>query len=99
MNHPPGKYQSTFWSVKISDLDLAKDKPYIINQALAYGDLEVLRWLFRTYDKQTIREVFLKQPIKIYTPQIFYLSKLLLKVPDDQAPAYRYDRSLPRHLG
>ena len=99
MNHPPKKYQTTFWSVKISDLDLEKDKAYIINQTLAYGDLEMWRWLFITYGQQTIREVFLKQPIKTYRPQAFNFVKNILLDIDQNLLKERYVVNTPRIIG
>ncbi len=99
MAHPPSKYQATFWSAKVSDLDLVKDKAYIINQALAYGDLDILRWLFRTYDKQTIRDVFLKQPIKTYRPVTFNFVKNILLDIEQNLPKEHYVINTPRTLG
>ena len=58
-----------------SKLDLEKDKPYIVNQILAYGTLDEIRWLIRTYGKKTVREVFLNQPMKVYTKPCFILMK------------------------
>ena len=57
--------------MNVSKLDLEKDRAYIVNQVLSYGTLEEIRWLMRTYGKKTVREVFLTQPIKVYTPSAF----------------------------
>lgn len=48
----PSSLQGVFWSVKPGDLDPEEDKVYIINQTLAYGGLEELRWLFKTHPKR-----------------------------------------------
>lgn len=46
----PASLQSILWSADIKQLDLTKDKIYIINQILSYGGLKELRWLFSNYD-------------------------------------------------
>lgn len=94
----PKSLQGTLWSVPLGQLDIGENRVYIIHQLLAFGTLTDLRWLFSTYDKETIREVFLKHPTKIYTRSAFHFSRLLLDVSEFEVPVYRYDRSVPRRL-
>ena len=96
MRKIPKSLQGALWSVNVSKLDLEKDRAYIVNQVLSYGTLEEIRWLMRTYGKKTVREVFLTQPIKVYTPSAFRFSQLLLGVPEIGAD--RYDQTLPRRI-
>ncbi|PIV12808.1 MAG: hypothetical protein COS47_00565 [Candidatus Nealsonbacteria bacterium CG03_land_8_20_14_0_80_36_12] len=51
----PKKMQWLFWSVDVNDLDLKKDKNYIILQALNYGTWEDLKWLFKIYSEREIK--------------------------------------------
>lgn len=81
----------------ISKLDLKKDRAYIVNQVLSYGTLDEIRWLMKAYGEKTVREVFLTQPIKVYTPSAFRFSQLLLGVSGIMAD--RYDQTLPRRIG
>ena len=67
--------QGILWSKDIRKLDLKKDKVYIIHQVLSFGNLNQIRWLFKAYDLREIREVFLKDPKKVYTIPIFYFIK------------------------
>lgn len=83
--------------MNISKLDLEKDRAYIVNQVLSYGTLDEIKWLMRIYGKKTVREVFLNQPIKVYTPSAFRFSQLLLDAPE--VGADRYDQTLPRRIG
>ncbi len=46
-----------FWDVDISKLDLQKHKKYIIERVLENADIEGLKWLFSTYDRDSIIEV------------------------------------------
>ena len=74
----PNFLQPFLWSVKIDDLDLKKDKIYIINQILAFGDLETLRWLFKNYSLREIRNVFLSHSMRIYRRSGFNFVKNIL---------------------
>lgn len=75
----PKKFQSYLWSVDVKNLDLEKDKDYIIHQILSYGDLEAIKWLFKVYGKKTIKEVFLKHPYKVYSDaHLCFVKNLLL---------------------
>lgn len=71
----PKSLQGALWSVDISKLDLEKDRAYIVNQVLSYGTLEEIRWLMGMYGEKTVREVFLNQPMKVYTKPCFALIK------------------------
>lgn len=99
MIHPPSELQGVLWSAPVAELDTERDRVYIIHQILAYGTLDDLRWLFSTYGKEVIQEVFARQPMKIYTASSLHFSALLLGLRSEQVPQYRYDKSLPRHIG
>jgi len=53
----PKRLQWLFWSSPVKDLDLKKDKDYIISQVLNYGTWEDLRWLFKNYSERGIKNV------------------------------------------
>ena len=96
MKEIPSSFQNIFWSVKLEDLDLEKDKTYIINQTLSYGSLEELRWLFKTYPREVIKSIFINQPIKTYrAPSFNFVKKILLKI-KEPLPEERYVINTPR---
>ena len=66
------------WSVDVKNLDLEKDKTYIIHQVLMYGDLNEISWLFKVYGENEIRKVFEKFPMKIYNRQSFNFIKNII---------------------
>lgn len=74
----PKEFQPFLWSVKIDDLDLNKDKVYIIHQILSYGNIKALNWLFNTYPLNIIKEVFLKHSLRIYREPSFNFVKTIL---------------------
>ena len=76
---PPTSLQGILWSKNIKNLDLEKDKIYIIHQVLSYGSLEQIKWLFNIYKRKEIQEVFLKYPKRIYTPASFnFIRRIIL---------------------
>lgn len=75
MSQIPQSLQGVLWSADLSKLDLDRDKAYIINQVLAYGTLEEIRWLIKAYGKVAVKQVFLNQPRKVYTKPGFIFVK------------------------
>lgn len=73
--HPPASLQGSLWSVKVQQLDIQKDKWYIIHQLLNYGTIKELQWLFATYSKKEIVATFVEQPAKMYFKQTYVFVK------------------------
>ncbi len=73
--------QALFWSGDIGLLDANKDKRLIIHKVLSCGSLSDLKWLFNNYSKSTVKNVFLANPKKFYTPSAFnFISRHLLRI-------------------
>jgi len=70
-----GFLQGILWSKNIKNLNLEKDKVYIIHQILSFGNLKQIKWLFKVYKLKEIQEVFLRHPKRIYTAAVFYFVK------------------------
>src|SRR3989344_4411008 len=96
----PKRLQGVLWSRSIEGIDVEKDKNYIVHQILAYGTCEDLRWLFATYDKSEIRDIFTKYPQKDYVmPAFKFVKNILLGIKESNLDAARYDRNAPRITG
>ena len=70
----PGELKKYFWDTKFEELDIKKNKRYIISRLYCYGDLKAIKWIKKTYSKEDIKEVAiksrdLKQLIKKYIRQ------------------------------
>lgn len=77
----PKRLQPVLWSCDIKQLNLERDKAYIVHQILIYGTLDDIRWLLKTYSKKEIVDTFLKTPYKNYPKYVFYFVKnYLLKL-------------------
>ncbi len=74
-NKIPSRLQPILWSVDVNHLDIEKHKGYIIHQVLRFGSMDDLRWLFNTYGKKEIRDVFITRPTKNYFNKDFYFVK------------------------
>ena len=75
MNKLPQNFKGILWSRKIKKLDLNKDKNYIIHQVLAYGNWNQIKWLFNTYSKGKVSQIFVNTPQKKYSPSAFNFVK------------------------
>ncbi len=90
MKASPQSLQGVLWSCPVWHLDIERDKVYIINQVLAFGDFEEIRWLFHTYSKSEIVDVFLHRPIKTYLKEGFYFVRDYVLKLKTSLPETRY---------
>jgi hypothetical protein len=91
--------QPILWSRDIKNLNLEKDKVYIINQILAFGTLGHLKWLFKTYKAKEITDTFLRHPLKIYQRSTFHFVKeILLELEKKKLPEEKYVATAPRNI-
>lgn len=95
----PKKLQAVLWSANTKNLDVNKDKVYIVHQILAYGNKDELIWLFKTYSKKEIVKVFCSYPYKDYTPSRFHFIKNFLLSLNDKLDERFYVKNTPRNLG
>lgn len=96
----PKSLQGVLWSTSVEDLDLQKDKNYIIHQILAYGTWEHLLWLLKSYPREQIKEVFVMHPEKDYTPSAFnFAKKVILDLQNQPLDQTRYVKTFPRNIG
>jgi len=91
----PKKLQPILWSTNVSLLDMERDKHYIIHQVLIYGTFEELQWLFATYSKKEIIDVFISNPQKLYPRSMFYFVKnFILQLKDKNLSEGKYVTSI-----
>lgn len=95
----PKKLQGILWSVDVNQLDLQKDKAYIINQIFTYGTMAEIHWLFNTYSKKTLLDVFIRQPIKNYSAVRFHFVKnYFLGIKNQPLNKKYYVKNIPRDI-
>lgn len=75
MKKIPLSLRGILWSRKLENLNLGKDKAYIIHQVLAYGSLSQVKWLFKTFPKKEIIKIFTNLPRKNYSAAGFNFVK------------------------
>ncbi|KKU92824.1 hypothetical protein A3H89_01005 [Candidatus Amesbacteria bacterium RIFCSPLOWO2_02_FULL_48_11] len=93
----PQSLQGVLWSKRVRNLDLEKDEQYVINQILAYGGLEDIKWAKEHYGWEKLKRVFVEKPLKVYLPRTFhFVKKILFDLSDNVTPREKYDQTLPR---
>lgn len=56
----PDDLKKYFWDTKFDELDIRKNKRYIISRLYCYGNLKAIKWIKATYSKEDIKEVAIK---------------------------------------
>jgi len=100
MTKVPSKLQGILWSRDVTELDIKKDKKYIIHQILAYGSWNHLKWLFKNYKVGEIRKVFIEHPAKDYTEKTFnFIERIVLEISSKGIDKRYYVKTYPRIIG
>ena len=95
----PKQLQSVLWSANTDNLDLEKDKYYIIHQILSYGRLADILWLMDNYPRKKINEVFMVS-FKDYARSRFYFVKdALLGLKQWHPDEKYYVKNISRNIG
>lgn len=98
MKKIPREWQGILWAKNYRQLDLNKDKAYIIHHVLNYGDLNDIKLLFNLYQREEVKEVFLQQPLKIYDrPGLHFIKEFILNL-KEPLNEEKYLKTAPRRL-
>lgn len=90
-NKVPASFQGILWSKSINNLDLQKDKPYVIHQVLSCGSIKQIQWLLKVYELAEIKQVFLRFPKKVYTPSALnFVKNFILELKREKLPLKKY---------
>jgi len=76
MNDKEGIPRELFWDTDPDRLDLQKNKEYIIERTLEFGDDGAIRWLFSVYSQSEIRKI-LAESRRISRKSSYYWSLVL----------------------
>lgn len=52
----PSFLKKYFWDIKFEDLDPQKRSRYTIERLLEYGDEKAVRWMFKNFSEEAIKE-------------------------------------------
>lgn len=74
MNMPSRR--SLFWDVNPATLDVKQHANYIIERILDYGTDEEVRWMYRSYQRELIRDIVERS--RVLRPETRPLWKQLL---------------------
>ena len=68
--------RSLFWDINPATLDAKRHAVYIIERILDYGTDEEVRWMYRNYSRELIRDVVSRS--RVLRPETLQLWKQLL---------------------
>lgn len=95
----PKQLQAILWSKDINHIDQKKDKEYIIHQIFAFGRIEDIIWLFKTYSSRELTKIFTSIPYKDYTAARFHFVKnYLLGLKNRNLNERLYVKNTPRDI-
>ena len=87
----PASVQTLFWSDPDVPHTVENDAPEIVHRIFAYGDLDDIRWLKRTYDIETLRRLFIENPRTVYTASAFHFAtEIVLHIEASSLDRSRY---------
>lgn len=91
----PPSLHKFFWDVDPKSVNPKKSPKYVINRLLDKGDLEAVRWVLRSFDKETIVETL--KTIRDFSPRAGYFWSRYLHIPVEEVaclhPSYRAMRA------
>lgn len=95
----PKRLQAVLWSSDINDLDIERDKGYVIHQIFSYGRMEDILWLFKTYPKKDLVKIFTTYPFKDYRyPRFNLVKNYILGLRDRHLNEKLYVENIPRDI-
>jgi len=68
------------WSFDINNLDLERQKELLITQVLNYGDWQGVKWLYKTYSEEDIKEVIEHPRRGLWFKRVLNFWQIMLKV-------------------
>ena len=91
--------QSVLWSANTDNLDLEKDKYYIIHQILSYGRLADILWLLDNYPRKIINEVFMVSFKDYARPRFYFVKDAVLGLKQWHPNEKYYVKNISRNIG
>lgn len=58
---PPLAKKSLFWDTNINNIDISRNKRYIIERILRFGDFDDCNWMRNIYSTEDIKNVILEE--------------------------------------
>ncbi|KKP65808.1 MAG: hypothetical protein UR63_C0043G0003 [Candidatus Roizmanbacteria bacterium GW2011_GWC2_35_12] len=95
----PKQLQSVLWSANTDNLDLEKDKYYIIHQILSYGRLADILWLLDNYPRKIINEVFMVSFKDYERPRFYFVKDAVLGLKQWHPNEKYYVKNISRNIG
>lgn len=82
MLKPPSFLKKYFWEIDFEKLDVERKDRYVVARLLERGDEEALRWMFKNYPREQVKDV-LKKTRALSRVSANYWA-LVLRIPKSQ---------------
>jgi len=81
------------WSFDLNNFNLEKHKELVITQVLNYGDWQGVKWLYKTYSEEDIKEV-IKHPRRgLWFKRVLNFWQIMLKI---EVPQEEFQKAVIR---
>lgn len=94
MGHLLKSLQLYFPEYSLDVLDTDRDRDLVIERTLEYGTRRELRWLFKTYGKNQIRDLVRKRGFRRLSKRAFHFWCFILGIKNYAKPRWLKKRSL-----
>lgn len=88
MSSLPKSLQLYFPEYSLDDLDTDRDRDLVIERTLEYGTRRELRWLFKTYGKDQIRNTVRRRGFRKLSKRAFHFWCFILGIKNFEKPRW-----------
>lgn len=89
----PEFLEKLFWEYDFETLDITADEEVIISKILRDGDMEALKWLFKTFGKERIREWIIETEGKGLSNRQLSFWEIVLSLPHSKVLKWQNEKS------
>ncbi len=82
MQKLPKFLKKYFWEVRFEEIDLAKSRVYILKRILEYGDKKTVKWMWRNFKKEEIKNALCN--FRGYSEKSANFWALILEIPREK---------------
>jgi len=78
----PKHLHKYFWDTNPEAIDIKKDSDYIIWKLLEYGDINDLKWMFKSFPLRSIKKIFMTR--RGFSPRVINFWHLFFDIPKNK---------------
>ncbi len=71
----PSQFRKFFWDMDFNQLDLGKDRKFIMDRFLNFGTFDTFDWIFKTFNSDEVNDYISKKGIYSLSRNSLYIRK------------------------